>query len=523
MSSGLADRHWDAIVIGTGMGGGTVGRALAEKGLSVLFVEKGRKGHRAEQTALDANLSDRVARKIRGFWPDPIEGQINGRRISFYPPLGAGVGGSSVYYAAALERPEPHDLDHSPERPHPAGGWPVRYAAFHPYLEAAERIYHICGSADPLSSVPADNLRPPPDLPPGDAALMAQMQRIGLHPYRLHTAVRYLEGCLDCLGVKCPRNCKMDGRSAGVEPALATGRAALLERCEVTALRGEPGRITHVEALLDGNPVTLRGDVVVLAAGGFGSPQLLLDSAAEHWPQGCANESGLVGRNLMFHVNEMFALWPDRSARNFAPSRAIGLRDLYYAEGKRFGIVQAMGLNASYGDILHHLRMLLARTGLDRIRPLYQLARLPAGIAARFLGDAKIFVGLMEDIGYPENRILPPDGSGTLRFEYRFSDELLARRKAFRKAIRRSFRGQRKMFLSFQPELNFGHPCGTLRFGEDPATSVLNPDCRAHGIGNLYVTDSSFMPSSMGVNPSLTIAANALRVADRIAEARNEH
>src|SRR5690606_32957777 len=137
MSSGLADRHWDVIVIGTGMGGGTVGRALAEKGLSVLFVEKGRKGHRAEQTALDANLSDRVARKIRGFWPDPIEGQINGRRISFYPPLGAGVGGSSVYYAAALERPEPHDLDHSPERPHPAGGWPVRYAAFHPYLEAA--------------------------------------------------------------------------------------------------------------------------------------------------------------------------------------------------------------------------------------------------------------------------------------------------------------------------------------------------------------------------------------------------
>lgn len=521
MSSGFEDKQWDAIVIGTGVGGGTVGRALAEKGLSVLFVEKGGKGLRTEQTALNAELTDRVARQVRGFWPDPIEGRINGRVHRFFPPLGAGVGGSSVYYAATLERPEPHDLDDSPEHPHPAGGWPVQYAQFHPYIEAAERMYHICGSPDPLSSVQADNLRPAPDLPPGDAALMAQMQRVGLHPYRLHSAVRYLDGCLECLGVKCPRSCKMDGRSAGVEPALATGRATLLERCEVIALRGEPGRITHIEALHDGQPITLRGHIVVLAAGGFSSPQLLLSSVAEHWPQGCANDSGLVGRNLMFHINEMFALWPDRSARNFAPSRAIGFRDLYFTEGTRFGMVQAMGLNASYGDILHHIRTIMDRSGLARIRPLREFARLPAMVAARILGDAKIFVGLMEDLGYPENRILPPDGSGVLRFEYAFGEELLARRKAFRKAIRRAFHGQRKMFLSFQPELNFGHPCGTLRFGNAPETSVLNADCRAHGVRNLYVTDSSFMPSSMGVNPSLTIAANALRVADRIAEARH--
>ena len=67
------------------------------------------------------------------------------------------------------------------------------------------------------------------------------------------------------------------------------------------------------------------------------------------------------------------------------------------------------------------------------------------------------------------------------------------------------------------PQLNFAHPCGTLRYGTDTASSVLDPDCRVHGLSNLYVTDSSFMPTSNGVNPSLTIAANALRVADRIA------
>ncbi|MDT8328017.1 MAG: GMC family oxidoreductase, partial [Roseovarius sp.] len=103
-----------------------------------------------------------------------------------------------------------------------------------------------------------------------------------------------------------------------------------------------------------------------------------------------------------------------------------------------------------------------------------------------------------------------------LDFTYRLHDELLTRRRAFRHAIFKALRGHRRVFLTHQPELNFGHPCGTLRFGRDPQTSVLNGDCRAHEINNLYVADASFMPSSMGVNPSLTIAANALRVAEAI-------
>lgn len=520
MNRELIDKFWDAVVIGTGVGGGTVGRALAEKGMSVLFVERGGTGQRTEQTSLNMDPFERDDGEASGSWPEQVQARVNGDEFSFFPPLGAGVGGTSVFYAATLERPEPHDLDDSAERPHPAGGWPIRYADFQPYIEAAERIYHICGSADPLSEIPAGNLREPPPLSQGDAALMARMERHGLHPYRLHMAVRYVDGCLRCLGFKCPYACKMDGRSAGVEPALATGNAALLDNCRVVALRGEPGKLTHIEALHHGNPVQLRGRVVVLAAGGFGSPHLLLSSGAEHWPEGCANESGLVGRNLMFHLNERFALWPERSVRDRQPSREIGLRDLYHADGQRFGMIQAMGLNASYGDIVHYLRLLLDRSRVGRNALFWELARLPAFAAALILGGAKIFVGLLEDLPYPENRILPPDESAMMRFEYNFNDELLARRKAFRKHIHRAFNGQLHMFLDVQPSLNYGHPSGTLRFGADPATSVLNADCRAHGVQNLYVTDSSFMPSSMGVNPSLTIAANALRVADRIAEAR---
>src|SRR5210317_1962405 len=132
--SDLIRQNWDVIVIGTGIGGGTAGRALAEAGLKVLFIEKGPAGYRAEETRLDLEMFVPEARLARGFWPDPIKATVNGQESCFYAPLGAGVGGSSAFYAATFERPERHDLEHSHERAHPTGGWPVSYDAFAPYM-----------------------------------------------------------------------------------------------------------------------------------------------------------------------------------------------------------------------------------------------------------------------------------------------------------------------------------------------------------------------------------------------------
>lgn len=506
----MADRIWDVIIIGTGIGGGTIGRALAERGQSVLFVEQGPDGPRAEETALNPGLADPVARTVRGFWPGPVQARIDGQDRQFFAPLGSGVGGSSVFYAATLERPAPHDLDQSATHPHPTGGWPVSDAAMRPYFKAAEAMYHVSGGADPLSPTP-NTLAEPPPMAAGDAAVMARLAAKGLHPYRLHAAVRHLPGCAECFGRKCPRACKMDGRSAGVDPALATGRAELLAQCEVTALRGAARTITHIEAMHRGKPVTLRGKQVVLAAGAFGSPRLLLASNAD-WPQGCANTSGLVGRNLMFHLNEMFAIWPGRAFKG--PSKSIGLRDLYHVGGQRFGMVQAMGIDASYGEINHYLRGMVEQS---RFRALAGFTRIPALIAAKVLGNAKVFVGLMEDLPYPENRVtVDPEKPNQINFTYNLHSELLSRRKIFRKLIKAAFGGLRPLFLTHTPDLNFGHPCGTARYGTDPATSVLNPDCRAHDLDNLWVVDASFFPTSMGVNPSLTIVANALRVGDKM-------
>lgn len=512
-----AAQHWDVIVIGTGIGGGIIGRRLAEHGLSVLFVEKGLVGHRSEGQVLRDDLTDYAARQARGYWPTPIETRIDGGRPQrFFGPLGSGVGGSSVFYAAAAERPERHDMDATNAIPHPTGGWPVGYDAFRPYYDQAEAILSVRGEIDPISGDPA-TLLPAPPLTEAEAALFRDLRAAGLHPYRAHEALRRVPGCSDCLGRKCPHPCKMDGRSAGVEPALATGKATLLADATVEELIETAGRITQLRVRSAGRELFLKGSIVVLAAGALQSPGLLLRSTGTH-AAGCANSSGWVGRGLMFHLSEMVALWPRRGSPPVGATRTLSFRDFYLHEGHRLGLVQSMGVAADAGQIAGHLKGILSRSRLRRIPGASRAVTLAAKVGADVFGAATVLVGLLEDLAYAENRVLPhPDDPEIPLIEYRISDELKARRALFRSLIRQKLQGHRLMFLSYGPALNFGHPSGTLRFGTDPATSVLDADCRAHDLDNLYVADASFMPTSMGVNPSLTIAANALRVGDVIA------
>jgi len=449
-------REWDVIVIGAGMGGGLVGRQLTSRKQSVLFVEKGASGPRKEQHGLGAGISDPVARHIRGIWPTQVSAEIDGEKQSFFAPIGSGVGGSSVFYAGALERPERHDIEPTDDMEHPTQGWPVTYAELQPYYEQAEQMLHIAGEPDPLSNGITFNLAPALPAKAGELALMESFRTRGLHPYRQHIAIRNLPGCQLCVGHKCPQNCKMDGRSGGVEPALDSGYAALLSDCTVTSIVTEAGQVSGIEVTDGDSSVTLKAKVYVLAAGALGSPHLLLKSTAQN-PDGCANSSGWVGRGLMFHINEMFALWPHRSQKFEGASKAISLRDLYTFKGQRLGLIQSLGLEASYGNIVHYLNGLYDRS------PLRKLKRL------RYVSN-------------------------------------LARRKLFRRQIKASFRSHWTLLLGQKLELNYGHPCGTLRFGDDPSSSVTDKNCKAHDLDNLYVADASFMPSSMGVNPSLTTA-----------------
>lgn len=512
-------RAWDVIIIGAGMGGGMAARRLTERGLSVLLLEKGPVGHRTERQPYSPDVADPVARTLRGYWPKPVEAHDGDAVSRYFAPLGSGVGGSSVFYAAALERPEPHDLDPAPGIDHPTDGWPVGFDAFLPYFDQAEDLLYVRGDPDELSDVPSPKLRPPPDLTEAEAAMMAEFRDRGLHPYYSHIAQKRLENCTNCLGGKCPRACKMDGRSAGVEPALASGRAMLLAECNVEELLEDgEGRITSVRVSQGGETADLQATTFVLAAGSFGSPTLLLRSTGRS-AAGCANSSDWVGRGLMFHIDNFFAVWPRRGAKPIGNSRAVSTRDFYVHKGQRLGLVQSMGYEANYGTILNFLLMQFERSKFAKYTRLRRLLNIPALLAARLFGNADVFVAQMEDFPVAGNRVvLNAQDPEVFTFEYSVARDVYTRQVVLRRVIRRALGWWRMMFLSIKPIVNVGHPLGTLRFGSDPATSVLDPDCKAHDLDNLYVADGSFMPTAMGVNPSLTIAANALRVADIIAD-----
>ena len=500
-------REWDVIIVGTGIGGATVGRSLALAGLSVLFVERGGRIGSGEQSNRALTPETRMA---EGWWPHPVSSRKpNGDTKRFYAAVGCAVGGSSIHYAAALERMAASDFDRLSTSSGTTPSWPVTFGEFVPYYEAAEKLYDIREE-----SIRVADQR----MSEWDRALMTQMRKNGLRPNPLHVAIRYDELCQECIGRVCPRDCKSDARVVCLEPALREPQCQLLENCDVKTLEADKHSVRAVKAVQGGRDLELRAKIVVLSAGALHSPQVLLRSRKEFWPHGLANSSDQVGRNLMFHTSDIFALWaPRRLDRQARQRKSISVRDFYMHNGQRLGYVQSMGLDAGRGEIAVYIKDQLRRRGIHNELVLSLLAKVPSHIGAFLFGGAGIFAAMSEDDPNPNNRIIldanEPDGAS---FSYSIAEDLRRRAEDLRLAFARSVRPWRMLRISPELEMNYGHPCGTCRFGDDRASSVLDRDCRTHDLDNLYVVDASFMPRSGAINPSLTIAANALRVAPKI-------
>lgn len=504
--------RWDVVIVGAGMGGAALGHALAGMGWRVLFLERGR----AATDLVDEHgeLEDAAERLRFGRWPDRARMVIDGRASERFMALGCGVGGSTPFYGGALERFARADLE--PDDAHPAGAWPIGYDELAPFYAEAETLLGVRGTRDPLGDPDAPALPRGPTPSPADAMLFGDLARAGLHPYRLHVGIAYRPGCHECIGRVCPTGCKSDAANRFVRPALDGGGAALRGGCEVLRVESDGARATGILYRREEVVHRVVAPIVVLAAGALRTPALLLASAGPHAPDGLANGSGQVGRNLMFHVSEWLAIWPSRKAATAGPRKTIALRDFYRWRGMRLGSLQSVGLPAGYGNILVFLYDWFDRSRWRRARWLRPLLRLPAKIAARLFGSAMMFALIVEDLPYPDNRVeLDRAEPGRIVVHYRLRQELRDRIAAGRRAIGETL-PNRLFWLRREPMLDDGHPSGTCRFGDDPATSVLDRDCRAHDLDNLYVVDGSFMPSSAGTNPSLTIAANARRVARRI-------
>ena len=520
-------RAWDVVVIGTGMGGSVVAYALARLGHSVLCVEKGvftLGDHDRGSGALTGEAEEPDKRLLQGWWPHRIQGEAYARPMEMFFPLGCGTGGSYALSAAQLERMLPADFE--PKRHHPDAKeanlperWPVAYDEMVPYYRKAEILFQVSGTQDPLHPDPDAQLNPPPPMSPRDAAIYGAMEQAGLHPYRAHVGCRFVPGCDGCGSRLCPRQCKTDPGYMCLVPAMRDHGACILTECEVQRLEATKERVTGIRVLHRGEEATLPCSTVVLAAGTLMSPGILLRSTSDAWPDGLANRSGMVGRNLMMHTFDQVALQPAKSLDPEGPHKAISANDLYNVKGRKLGNLHSMGLQVSQGSVDAFLRSQTEKTGAWYLKALGKQGRKAVSkVGAKLFSRANIFSTLVEDLPYSRNRItLDPGSPNGMRFTYHYPDELAERNALFRDELERRLKGHLTMVNLSGPEnLNYGHVSGTVRAGLDPETSVVDGDHRAHDLENLYVADASAFPTSGGVNPSLTIAANALRVADAL-------
>lgn len=511
-------KQWDVIIIGSGMGGCSAAYQLAKHGKQVLIVEKGLAKH-TQYEGVETAEADPGERLKSGKWPTQITAVIDDRQSRLWAPLGCGAGGSSSLYAAALQRLEPSDFESQILPDGKSIEWPFSYDELSPYYAQAEKLFSVCGTDDPLNKKNLSSLAPPPAMCEADRHYFQEFQAAGLHPYRLHAGIKYEKGCVECGGQICPRGCKQDANNACLQPALKTGNVFFVEQAETEKLLADQHHIHAIQVKdKDQHSHKLTAKIIVLAAGAYFTPVVLQNSKSENWPDGLSNKSGLVGKNLMFHAGHHIAFWPrDKYSRQGA-NKTIALRDYYQFDGKKYGEFQSTGLFSSYGNVVYALGLIFDQSIFRHIKILKQFLRIPAYIATKLYGDATVFATIVEDYPYSENRILADDASPSgMRFEYHRHTELTQRTAAFKKMICKRLKRLRSVPMG-PIHLNYGHPCGTCKAGNNPADSVIDRDCRSHDIDNLYIADASFMPTSGGTNPSLTVAANALRVADKINE-----
>jgi choline dehydrogenase-like flavoprotein len=527
---------WDVIVVGTGMGGGMLGYRLARSGRKVLFVEKGRstlpgtpgtiraampelvepRAYRSESMYYDA-----LARA--GRTTDEIE-DISGRFSKrFVPFIGGGTGGSSALYGMVCERFFVRDFTPRQNFLNPGDStvpeaWPVSYDQMRPWYAEAEKLLRVRGQPDPLRPEAAEaNLPAAPPFSADNQPLVDYLAGRGLHPYHLPMACDYTDGCSTCQTYLCNQSCKNDAARNGLLPAIVEHGAHLLTECRVVRLDADRSHVRQVICEHSSGALTLKAKVVVLAAGALATPVLLLSSRSGDWPRGLANGSDWVGRNFMRHLLEPIEIWPQPDHNITAANKEIGLNDFYFWEGQKYGTVQSFGA-------IPPVEWLVNRPGWQG-KALRLMSPAVQRIYERFFTGGLVLAAIMEDLPYLDNRVLPSDrpcvdGRQRLRIQYRLHPSEIERRAAFLRQVKEVLAPFRKISLgSGKANGNLGHVCGTCRFGTDPKTSVLDPHNRAHEVDNLYVVDTSFFPSSAGLNPSLTVAANALRVAAHVDQA----
>ena len=510
---------YDVVVIGSGAGGGTLVHRLASCGKKILLLERGGFLPREPQnwSAEDVFIDGRY--QSEDTWYDE-------KGKGFAPQVHYFVGGATKLFGAALYRLRAEDFGEVQHEDGISPAWPISYDEMEPYYTQAEQLYQVHGARD------EDPTEPPASAPypfpavshePRIQQLADDLAAAGYHPFHAPCGVMMDESnmpysaCVRCYamdGWPCVVHGKSDAEVIAVRPALEHDNVTLLTDAQATSLRTDPsGRaVSEVVVERNGETETYSADIVAVSCGAANSAKLLLASATDKHPNGLANGSDQLGRNYMFHNSQaVLALSKEPNPTVF--QKTLGLNDFYFASEEfdhPLGNIQMIG--KSQAPMYRGEKPLMTK-----LAPSWSLEKIADHAVDFWLST--------EDLPKQDNRVTLTD-DGAIKLAYSYSNQKPKKELYDKLKSMLDHLGMHKGHLlphdaylkNEIPVAGVAHQAGTCRFGTDPADSVLDTNCKAHELDNLYVVDTSFVPSIGAVNPALTAMANALRVGDHLLE-----
>lgn len=490
----------DIVIIGSGIGGSTVASGLAASGAKILVLEAG--DHIAD---LPENRDQRAIFQRGHFRPKEMWYEHGG--AAFNPGNYYNVGGNSKFYGAVLVRYRREDFLEMKHREGVSPAWPFPYEELEPWYSRAEQLFQVRGAlgedpTEPHHSQPYP-FPPVPD-EPAIASVRARLKANGMHPYSLPLGVdidKWLSKA------KTPWDAhpnsfdgKMDAETTALAYALQHNTVRLQTNSRVTRLEtsADGSRIESVHYRQDGETISVSPKLVILAAGAVQSSVLLLRSANDRFKSGLANSSDQVGRNFMNHNSSAVLAISPFYRNDSTYQKTFGFNDFYLSDGEGgppLGNVQLLGRVS--GAILKA-----------------NIPSMPEWLLDQISAHAIDFYAMSEDIPHPESRIMVDGDKIVLKWHRTNWDAHLDLVRKLKAVLRKS--GFPIVLSRPFDKRTPSHQCGTVKMGNDPASSPLDTFCRSYDHQNLFVVDASCLPTSAAVNPALTVAAQALRVAEHI-------
>ena len=529
---------WDAIVVGSGFGAAFAARPLVEAGLRVLLLERGKRVTRSAESW----APHEAAQLSQHYDASPGWSVEDGHGKSTTGGFFC-LGGPSVFYGGVSLRFREEDFHPPAEIVGDSGAeWPFDYAELEPWYAEAERMLGVAGRAGEDPTEPPRSTQyvaEPRPLAPISARLADAARELGYRPFRLPLALNYstddasadhaegkaedAEGrgvcieCGTCDGFACAIRAKNDVATV-VLPSLVSQGLEVRTGQAVVRVIADGERVAGVESVdvATGRREVHEAKAVVLAAGTVATPQILFASRLETR----SSAPDAVGAYLTRHINRIvFGLFGQRPDPESRHHKQVGVHDLYFggSAARRLG---GQGGQGGQGGRLGGLQSLVTPP-ISLVRA--QVPSFVGPIAARLVPHLTGLLAIAEDQPQAKNRIsvIPGkvDSLGLpnilIRHQYTERDERAvgiladAGKRILKKAGALAFYRHRIW--------TFSHALGTVRMGNDPRTAPLDGAGRYRGVENLVITDGSALPTSASVNPSLTIAATALRAGTLLA------